>query len=129
MTDDDKKYFQRLDELEKETESVSTVIRHKGTMPQLNSPELRFGVNPFDRVPDLRGRYHVIDEDGYTSGKYQFGIYAYDAAGRASDERHDVTFRVIDTRDGSIYGAYRNGIDTDDRTDAGRALTERKGKA
>ena len=72
---------------------------------------LTFGVKPFDRCPDIRGRYHVIDEHGYISGKYQFGIYAYDAAGRASDETRDVTFKVVDTRDGSVYGAYRNGDD------------------
>ena len=72
---------------------------------------LTFGVNPFDRAPATTGRYHVIDELGFIRAKYQFGYTAYDHAGNLSDRETDVTFRAVDTRDGSVYGAYRNGDD------------------
>ena len=69
---------------------------------------LTFGVNPFDRCPNETGRYHVVDEAGYIVAKTKFGYSAYDHAGNLSDRTPDVTFTAIDTRDGSVYGAYRN---------------------
>ena len=72
---------------------------------------LKFGVNPFDKCPDEHKRYHVVDPAGFILAKFDMGIIAYDTAGSFSDRQPDTTFTVIDTRDGSVYGAYRNGED------------------
>jgi hypothetical protein len=56
-------------------------------------------------------RYHVVDEGGNILAQTKFGITAYDHAGNLSDRTPDKLFRVIDTEDGSVYGAYRNGED------------------
>jgi hypothetical protein len=72
---------------------------------------LQFGVNPFDRCQNERKRFHVVDPDGVIVAKFALGIRAYDYAGTLSDETTDKTFSVIDTRDGSVYGACRNGED------------------
>ncbi len=69
---------------------------------------LTFGVNPYDRCPNETGRYHVIDGAGFIRWKAQNGYTAYDHAGNLSD-REPGEFRVVDTRDGSEYGAYRGG--------------------
>ena len=71
---------------------------------------LKFGVNPLDRLPNERKRYHVVDETGAILWKAEHGIYAYDHAGNLSDATPDTTFSVIDTRDGSVYGTCRNGV-------------------
>lgn len=73
--------------------------------------KLQFGVNPFDKCPQETGRYHVVDSAGFIRSKSQLGITAYDHAGNLSDREPDVTFSAIDTRDGSVYGSYRNGRD------------------
>lgn len=59
----------------------------------------------------VTGRYHTVNEAGEILWASNYGIYAYDHAGNLSDLTPDMTFTVIDTRDGSIYGAYRNGED------------------
>lgn len=68
-----------------------------------------FGVSAYDRVPHKTGRYHVVDEAGYIRDKTEAGYIAFDHAGNLSDSEADVTFTVVDTRDGSKYGHYRNG--------------------
>jgi hypothetical protein len=70
--------------------------------------KLVFGVNPFDRCPGTKARYHVVDETGYIVSKSDYGFSAYDHAGNLS-AREPGTFSVIDTRDGSVYGAWRSG--------------------
>lgn len=75
---------------------------------------LIFGVNTFDQCPDKQERYHVVDDKGYIRAKYKFGYSAYDHCGKLSDRESDVTFTAIDTRDGSVYGAYQNGSDIED---------------
>lgn len=71
---------------------------------------LTFGSNPYDQCATQRGRYHVIDSAGMIRWKSDYGIYAYDYAGVLSD-REPGKFSVIDTRDGSTYGAYQGGKD------------------
>lgn len=71
-------------------------------------PPLQFGVNPYDRVPQNTGRYHVINPQGFIVAKYAHGFTAFDDAGSRSD-REPGEWRAIDTRDGSEYGAYSNG--------------------
>ena len=84
-----------------------------------------FGTNPFDACPSVTGRYHVVDEKGYMRSKSDRGFAAYDNAGNLSDREADVTFTVIDTRDGSEYGNYRNGKDKEERNEeSDRAFLE-----
>jgi hypothetical protein len=78
-------------------------------MGSINSTPLVFGVNPFDHYPNQIGRYHVVNQFGYIVAKCRYGFAAYDCAGSFSDQNPDVTFSAIDTADGSVYGAYRNG--------------------
>jgi hypothetical protein len=58
-------------------------------------------------------RYHVVDEDGNVLHKTEYGFTAYGQAGNLSDRIPDKTFTAIDTKDGSVYGAYRNGEDVE----------------
>ena len=71
--------------------------------------DLKFGVNPFDKVPAMTGRYHLVDQGGFILWKSDYGIIVFDEAGNQSDKVPDTTFSAIDTRDGSVYGAWRNG--------------------
>jgi hypothetical protein len=73
------------------------------------STPLTFGVNPYDLKPQDTGRYHVIDDKGFIRAKTKYGHTAYDHAGNLSDRESDVKFSAVDTRDGSLYGAYLNG--------------------
>ena len=57
------------------------------------------------------GRFHVVDEDGDIIARYEFGITADGHAGQLSDLISEKTFLAIDTKDGSVYGAYRNGLE------------------
>ena len=70
--------------------------------------KLQFGVNPYDRCPTEVGRYHVIDSQGFIRAKMRLGCIAFDHAGNLSD-REQGEFKVVDTADGSEYGAYLTG--------------------
>jgi hypothetical protein len=72
---------------------------------------MTFGKNPFDLVPDKVGRYHVVDAKGFIRAKHKHGFGAYDNAFRFSDSEPGVKFTALDTRDGSEYGSYLDGVD------------------
>lgn len=74
----------------------------------MNTTALQFGVNPYDRCPNERKRYHVVDPHGFIRFKSDLGCTGLNAAGNYSDRELGV-FAVIDTSDGSEYGACESG--------------------
>lgn len=78
--------------------------------PTTGNPTLKFGDEPYNLAKGQTGRYHVVDEKGFIRAKMKYGHTAYDYAGNLSD-REPGLFKVIDTADGSVYGAYRGGED------------------
>jgi hypothetical protein len=77
-------------------------------VPGTQRNPLKFGDRPYDLAQGETGRFHVVDERGFIRWKTALGVKAYDHAGNLSDQEPGL-FQVIDTRDGSVYGAYRGG--------------------
>ena len=71
------------------------------------APKLVFGQSPYDRCPDVRKRYHVIDAQGFIVLKSDYAHIACSDAWKRSDDGG--RFEVRDTRDGSLWGCYAAG--------------------